>query len=174
MFLLCSPGGTDLLVAPFALIAAFYLFDISLSNTWFLVLNTAISIHIIIFSCVFNIWDSILLRIGSDRMYFALVWYAIIMYLIPLLYRYENLRVWYEYIVSFRSTNLINISCWFFVASGLVWVPLDWWSDDLGIWYLYALFVCHHSIGSICWRLWRWAFARYCNFLLEWCRSMFL
>ena len=58
----CYPGGTNSLVDSFALIATFYYFDISLFNTLFLVPNPDVFIHIIIFSYVFKIWDSVLLR----------------------------------------------------------------------------------------------------------------
>ena len=101
-------GGTYSWVAPFDLIVTLSYFGISLSNTCFLVRNPAIFIHIIIFSYILNIWDSVLLRIGLEKMKFALVSYAIIIYLIPLLDRYGNLTVWSEYIVSFRSTTLMN------------------------------------------------------------------
>ena len=114
----CSPGGTNYWVALFALIAALYSFEISFPNTCFLVPNTSLFIHIIIFLYVFNIWGFFLLRIGSDKMYFASMWYRIMMYIIPFLDRYRNFPVLYEYIVSFRSTTFINISCWFVCVLG--------------------------------------------------------
>ena len=55
------------MVDSFALIATFYYFDISLFNTLFLVPNPAVFIYIIIFSYVFNIWDPVLLHIGSEK-----------------------------------------------------------------------------------------------------------
>ena len=67
IFCRCSPDGTNLWVDPFSLIAALYYFDISLSSTFFLVPNPAVFIRIIIFSYVFKIWYSVILRIGSDK-----------------------------------------------------------------------------------------------------------
>ena len=63
----CCTSGTNLLVAPVAFIVALYYFDISLSNTCFLVPNHAVFIYITTFWYTCNIWASFLLRIGLEK-----------------------------------------------------------------------------------------------------------